>query len=245
MQLAAHLRDGSVHICQVNIDDPGWDRFSAVLSRAENEKAERFRTLKLRQNYLRCRSALRMLLALYAGQPANGIALSYGQFGKPEIADQKWHFNLSHSEDRALIAISSYPIGIDLECMDRAGVDIAELLNIVCHRNEITALAFLPQAERSKFFYQLWVQKEAYCKALGTGLQNKLCSLHFVALPSMSILQVRDEQTDNASLFFVHDLPCPTGYVASVCLPCADVRISVLEATPKDFGSLKFGVCGV
>jgi 4'-phosphopantetheinyl transferase len=232
MHVTRTLVDGDIHLWQVDMGDAGWDRLLAVLSADEHEKAERFRTRELQQHYRRCRVALRTLLGEYAVQDAADIDLRYGEFGKPEMADQKLHFNLSHSGNRAIIGIALHPMGVDLEYMDRAGMDIAELLDLVCHPVEQAELARLDEPQRSSVFYRMWTQKEAYCKALGVGLQNSLPSLRFNDSSATGTALVIDERSVYPSPFFVHNLTFMAGYAASVCVPFADARVRVFAAMP-------------
>jgi 4'-phosphopantetheinyl transferase len=194
----------------------------------EREKAGRFRTLKLRQYYRRCRSALRLLLGRYSGQRPASIKFRYREFGKPEVDDPKWHFNLSHSENLALIAISLHPVGIDLEFINSLEIDPG-LVDIVCHSSEKTALELLPVDERCRLFYELLTKKEAYCKALGVGLQHPLCALRFDVFS-----QVCDEHIDDAPLLFAYSIPSVAGYAASVCMPLADARIYLFKSEPYE-----------
>jgi 4'-phosphopantetheinyl transferase len=231
MSLAGSLQHDEVHIWQVKLGSPTWDIFSIVLNRDEREKAARYRTPLLQQHYSRCRSALRLILCLYANQSAAGLNFRYGQFGKPELADHhRLHFNLSHSGDHALIAISVHLVGIDLEFMGNANIDLAGLIDLVCHPEEKAALAPLPDAEKSMMFHRLWTQKEAYCKMRGIGLQQSLAALHFSATDTPSVSQVCIEESDHASTFFVHNLNLLDGYAASLCLPLAEARIGLFKA---------------
>jgi phosphopantetheinyl transferase len=54
------------------------------------------------------------------------------EYGKPELEDQRWHFNASHSGDLGLIAISLQPVGINLELATPLVVDTG-LINVLCH----------------------------------------------------------------------------------------------------------------
>ncbi len=82
------------------------------------------------------------------------------------------HFNLSHSGDWAACVLSDKPVGVDLQL----------------HRAQPRRVAqrFTPQEQawleqNPAGFFDLWVKKEAYLKALGTGLTRRLDS--FFVLP--------------------------------------------------------------
>lgn len=227
---ARSLQHDEVHIWQMKPGIAQWDKFSAVLSDDERVKAVRFRTPQLGQNYSRCRSALRLILARYANQSASTLKFRYGRFGKPELLQHGLRFNLSHSGEHALIAISSHVVGVDLEFMGKTNVDLPGLIDLVCHPEEKSTLSPLGKQEKSAMFYRLWTQKEAYCKMLGVGLQQSLDALHFSPTANPRVSQVCGEERDHASTYYVHDLNSLDGYAASVCLPLADVRIGLFAA---------------
>ena len=224
MSLAASLQFNEVHVWQITLDNPIWDRFSSVLNDAERERAARFRAPKLRQHFSRCRSALRVTLARYVEQAAADLNFQYGQFGKPELRDHRLQFNLSHSGDHALVAVSVQELGIDLEFMGKDNVDLDGLIDMVCHPSERAALNVLDAAEKSAQFYRLWTQKEAYCKTLGLGLQQSLPALYFQATANDAVRQVCAD--DTVTPHFVYKLPAPDGYAASLCVPLATPRIA-------------------
>jgi len=226
------LHDRDVDVWQVDIADACWDAFSDVLTLDETEKTDRFRTLKSRQYYRRFRSALRVLLARYSGQNAADIRLRYGEFGKPELANQQLHFNVSHSGNLGVIAISLHPVGIDLELMSPLDVE-SGMIDVVSHPVEKPLFERLSVSERCRLFYKLFTRKEAYCKALGVGLQRPLCSVWVAASPSSIGSQVHDEYSDNISPFFVYDICSTIGCAVSVCLPFSDARISLLKLEPS------------
>jgi len=168
--------------------------------------------------------ALRVTLARYVEQAAADLIFQYGQFGKPELRDHRLQFNLSHSGDHALVAVSPQELGIDLEFMGKDNVDLDGLIDMVCHPSEQAALNILDAAEKSAQFYRLWTQKEAYCKMSGLGLQQSLPALHFNATANDAVRQVCAD--DAPTPHFVHKLPAPDGYAASLCVPLATARIA-------------------
>jgi 4'-phosphopantetheinyl transferase len=143
----------------------------ACLSPAELARASRFLRERDRRRFLAARCALRQRLAQHLGLAAGTLRFVLGPEGKPALADGPGcHFNLSHSEDLALVAISERcEIGVDIEVL--RPVDGAESLA----RSHFTAAEFdafmaLDEAARDEAFLRIWTRKEACLKALGTGL---------------------------------------------------------------------------
>ncbi len=80
------------------------DQCYAWLSDDERERAARFRFDLHRDRFVVCRGNLRELLGERLGVAPAEVEFSYGASGKPETRGVE--FNVSHSESRALIAIS-------------------------------------------------------------------------------------------------------------------------------------------
>jgi 4'-phosphopantetheinyl transferase len=229
MQLPAN----AVDVWLVDLDDSTLDGQSAVLEDGELAKAARFATARLRSHYRRCRSSLRLLLAAYCGQPAATLHFETGCHGKPSLAEHGWHFNVSHSGALALITIARSELGIDLEALDCRAVDPDELLALVCNDAEACALRAMTAAGRRHAFYQLWTRKEAFCKAVGLGLQIDLPAVRLQPHPSIAgTYLIGDGRGPD---WFCRELPAIPGYAASLCVsdPDVQVRFLVHRATGK------------
>jgi 4'-phosphopantetheinyl transferase len=216
------LGPAEVHLRLVDLDDARWDDFSCSLSVEEQARASRYRTAALAQTYRRGRAALRQALAYYAGKPPRSLALQDGQFGKPALRGNEVQFNLSHSSRHALIAVSGEAVGVDLEWI-HPGMAFEELAPIVCNGAERDFLRNLPEDARRIAFFQLWTQKEAYCKALGVGLQKRLADIGFDDYVGVGPRAVLDQ---GIATMTVHQVGAIAGYSASVCAARADAAIS-------------------
>src|SRR5271163_517516 len=151
---------------------------AGVLSADEIARAQRFHFEKDRIHFIHCRSALRFLLARYLGVSPAGIRFEYLSGGKPQlIAEQnprRLQFNLSHSNNMALIAVGSeLRLGVDIEKI-RDNVDTAALAERFFSPRERAGLRALPGHLRVPAFFACWTRKEAFLKATGTGLSFPL-----------------------------------------------------------------------
>jgi 4'-phosphopantetheinyl transferase len=101
----------------------------------------------------------------------------YNKYGKPYIKNEKIQFNISHSGDFLILAISNkYDLGIDLEQYD-CNVTLNELGQIVFSLSE---QLFINNDINN--FYKLWTKKESLIKLYGDGffsnnLQNTQLNL--------------------------------------------------------------------
>lgn len=148
MDYAVHL----IEIGAADVDD-------ALLSAEERARAARFRFERDRARFVAAHAALHAIV----GQRE----VAYADDGKPYLRDGSLHFNLSHSGDFALIAVSPQaPVGVDIER----------------HRERISwraiAKRYFPEPVHTpEEFYRLWVMKEAVLKAIGTGLRGGLANV--------------------------------------------------------------------
>jgi 4'-phosphopantetheinyl transferase len=135
------------------------------LSEDEVARANRFRFETDRVRWSRARSALRLVLSRYAGEDPDSLFFAYGKQGKPSLAPVTGiEFNLSHSGDWAMIAVTrEIPVGVDIERM-RPEVEIGKLLQ----RLEETDLP-----ETMPELYHTWTRREAKTKAVGGALFDK------------------------------------------------------------------------
>lgn len=198
-----------------------------LLSVDEEARAARLVAPDAARQFRCCRAALRRVLATVCGRAPDTLAFRYNRYGKPELAPGQIplppHFNVSHSGTYALIALASAPLGVDLETYERPGVAGDELVDLVCHPHEQAALSTLSAASRTAYFYRLWTQKEAYCKALGVGLQQPLPQLLVRPGEHAGVAEVANSA--DSTCWWVHELAAPAGYTASLCVPTPDVHL--------------------
>lgn len=151
---------------------------SHLLSPDENSRAGRFHYDIDRSRYVMARATVRALLGSYLGLDPAGLAFAYGPFGKPFLqqppGSEPVHFNLSHSDDLALLAVTrSAPVGIDLEAA-RPDFPVDEIISEFFAPVEASALSALLPPERTASFFRYWTRKEAYFKALGCGMTDEV-----------------------------------------------------------------------
>jgi 4'-phosphopantetheinyl transferase len=171
-----YLSDHAVHIWLVDLDvsDDMLCQYAGLLSSVEKERAARFFFEQHRQHYVAAHGILRILLGHYLQTDQVDVPLAAMKNGKPVVAkplsSQRISFNLSHSDERALVGITSMrPIGVDIEKVRQ----IPEMSHIISHHfsaAEQALMEALTDAERLRQFYRCWVKKEALVKAQGGGL---------------------------------------------------------------------------
>jgi 4'-phosphopantetheinyl transferase len=169
---------GEVHIWRIELDCAASSvaALRATLSPEEREKAARFRSLELRERWTVARGALRCILATYSRSGPNSLVFRVGSNGKPELAwpVEDIYFNLSRTCGLALLAIAvSSRVGIDAEIV-RSGIEVEDLSRRFFAPAEADEILGLPPDARLGAFFACWTRKEAFVKALGTGLSAPL-----------------------------------------------------------------------
>ncbi len=170
-----------VHVWRARLGDADNDRLrccEALLAQEEQQRAARFAFDEPRHRYVLARATLRALLAPYVNRPPVDLAFTYGEHGKPHLADLdvSLNFNLSHSGDRLLLAITrGREVGIDVE-RTRREVTWKAVSERFFEARERQALYDLPPEQRRAAFFRCWTRKEAFMKATGQGVTYGLSS---------------------------------------------------------------------
>ena len=152
-------------------------KLEPLLSADEIPRANRFRFPEHRRRFIIARACLRQLLSGYLGIEARDVSFIYSPEGKPALAPEHHSsifFNVSHSADLAAFAFTKdHSIGIDVE-MIRHDVDADQIPKRFFSSAEQKILAKLQGEAKFRGFFNCWTRKEAYVKAVGSGLSLPL-----------------------------------------------------------------------
>jgi 4'-phosphopantetheinyl transferase len=143
------------------------------LSADEQARAAGIAREPARTRWARARAVLRELLASYLDETPGELELSVRAGGKPflERAGAP-HFNLSHSGQLLLMAVSSTdPVGVDVELITLKERDVATIASRALGPEQAARLAQIEDsAEQTRAFLRAWVAHEARGKLTGVGL---------------------------------------------------------------------------
>jgi 4'-phosphopantetheinyl transferase len=173
-KLIERLEAGAVDLWQVALEGAVWgfDELVTWLSAEERARYDAIQDDGERRRGMRTRIALRGILALYLGCPPQRLPLQTALAGRPCLGETaaSIDFNVSHSGDRALIAVAPgrCRVGVDVEKVIALG-DLDRLASALCTPAERQAFAGMPPADRLQSFFALWTSREAVIKAIGTG----------------------------------------------------------------------------
>lgn len=98
-----------------------------------------------------------------------GLLLKYA---KTELGEELY-YNLSHSGDYVICAVSNFAVGCDIEKIKKAPLKVAK--RYFCEK-EVSFLEKIHESARGEAFFRLWTIKESYVKMLKKGLAMGLDS---------------------------------------------------------------------
>lgn len=114
---------------------------------------------------------LRCVLSRHLGKHSNDLNILVSSSGKPYlIGHQGVEFNLSHTKNAIVVALSDAPVGIDIEKIREIDFGIADRFFT---EKELTWLRE-PGADQMQRFFMVWTRKEALLKYEGVGLSGGL-----------------------------------------------------------------------
>lgn len=193
-----HLKASDVHVWHTSLRfaESQLSRLRALLSPEEHARAERYAFEDARVRFIAAHGILRTIVGRYVNERPEALRFSSGRHGKPSLAGPRStvgnvRFNLTHSHDSALIALArNREVGIDLERI-RDNVESLGLAERFFSHSEFECLRHLPGDQANRLFFTLWTSKEAYLKAIGTGLSLGLDRCEVLPVPEESAARVR------------------------------------------------------
>lgn len=169
------------HLWNIELDEPtiSIERLHAHLDESEQRRAARLRFGHDRRRWILARSAVRQILSRYLGIRPDAVVFHLSPYGKPALGPkldaQSLHFNLSHSNALAVLAVARCEVGVDVEYMDQKLSWESLPVQVFSAAEQQHLLSHPPHLQRGVFF-RLWTLKEAYIKGRGLGLQIPLQS---------------------------------------------------------------------
>ena len=154
------------------------------LGATERARYQRLQLPVRRHAYLLGQTLLRIALGQWAGVHPAQWQFTATRHGKPVIKAPlpvgPCSFNLSHSAALAVVAVSNHAaaLGVDIE-HNRRQRRWCQLARRHFSAAEVKALQALPPRRQAARCYALWTLKEAYVKAIGSGLTVSLPAFGF------------------------------------------------------------------
>ena len=194
--------------------------FKSMLDEASDTRRKKvmsYRFMKDRCLSLGAELLLRDALCDFGIDRTEPLEFEYRKNGKPYLCGHDdIFFNLSHSGDYVMCAVSELEVGCDIQKMDKADMRLAERFFT---EREYHAIADLPtEEERRDMFYRYWTLKESFMKVTGLGMQLALNAFEILiddeaaSDARVSLTQHVDDHTYSFTEF--DSIP---GYKAAIC----------------------------
>ena len=230
------LAPNEIHVWPIELNGASYAIRSLEEHLCDDEvsRANRYHRPGDRRHYLVAHGVLRELLAGYTGKEPGEITFAQTGVGKPFLSMGRSalpiRFSLAHSGDYAVVAITlSAEIGIDIEKIDPS-LRVEGLVERFFSPDEIIELRTIPPAERNSAFFSAWVRKEAYIKARGEGIINRLHQFTVaMSLEGMPLLLSDSLDPSACLLWRVHDLNIAAGYACALATKPEGKQINVFH----------------
>ncbi len=217
-----------------------WDGLdTAVLDARERRRARSFVRPDDGARYAAAHTALREILGRHLRIPAREVpferlpcARCGAPHGRPVLAAPyaALQFSLSHSGSMVLIAVSTARVGADVQRIPSAGTVAA--CTRALHPEEQRELAARAGADRCRAFARIWTRKEAYLKALGTGLCRPASLDRLGTGTGTGTGPGAGGNGGGPRGWSFFDLPCGPGHSAAVAVRGTGVGPPVLRRLP-------------
>jgi 4'-phosphopantetheinyl transferase len=216
-----HLAPTDVHVWTADLDRTTFPRelLLDILSPAERARVLRYLRPLDRERAIASRALLRILLGRYTGLPPAAVPLTTERHGKPVLASLPWAFNVSHSDNFGLYAVTfRRRVGVDVERVRAVG-DMDGLVDRFFAPQEKTHFARLTGREREEGFFNAWTRKEAFTKATGVGMHEPINRFAVSLIPGEPArLLAFDPDPSEPDRWQFYGWPVAPNYMAAVAV---------------------------
>jgi 4'-phosphopantetheinyl transferase len=168
-----------------------FDNYIIYVSKEKRERIRRFKKLDDAVRSLMGDIIVRIAICQEIGLKNEDLIFYKNKYGKPCLKNNcNVQFNISHSGDWIIAAIHDLPIGVDIQKIQPVNMDIAKRFFTPDEYKEIMRK---DNEERLSYFYELWVLKESYIKAVGKGMNIPLNSFCFQIQENKIIFKTKNE----------------------------------------------------
>lgn len=197
-----------VEIYAVNVSSDICKYENQLLTRLSREcriRCEDIKNKQRRVQFLVGCNLLFYILGNIIGQKFDN-ELVYTKLGKPMFINNPWNFNMAHSDDWIVCAVSKKAVGIDIECVDKvSGSKYIKQASEIFIEN-VPSLAYLSLLEESYF----WTLRESYAKMKGLSFEQWINDVSFINKISEDVLS-------NEQHIFIKEFRCIKGYAITCC----------------------------
>lgn len=153
-----------------NINNYSLEEYKLFLKKIKKEKQNKILKILKDDDKKRCILGEILLINLLnkLNIDYNSITIMKNKYGKPFIEDSNIFFNISHSKDFVVCAISKNEIGIDIEKIRDTKDSIINQFATKKEKQYINEL----KKQYNKRAFEIFSLKESYFKCIGTNLNH-------------------------------------------------------------------------
>jgi 4'-phosphopantetheinyl transferase len=211
--------DINIYTIDLQADEDQLAKDYALLSTAEKNRADAFKFPEHRSRYIIAHACLRNILSKQLPISPEKLIFTENAHKKPLI--DGLYFNLSHSRDKMLLAVSeSTPLGIDVEYVD-AGIVTDGLAKTSFSPDEYKNFLNVADDKKVRAFFHLWTCKEAVIKAIGEGIYFGLDNFT-IDVNEPRLLSIKN---DDASVWQLQHIKAPNGFEAAIAWRGANKKL--------------------
>ncbi len=189
-----------------------YDRAYCLLSDECKEKTDQYKNIENKKRSLISQLLLGKALTDRKKDPLVTI-FEYGKYNKPYLKNETdFFFNISHSYDYVILAVSDKEIGCDIEKIRKYDLKIAKRFFTKNEYENIIGIS--DEEERRRMFFRYWTLKESFIKQNGRGLSQPLNSFE-ITIDEDEKISVRTENGD--SDLYLTQFELIPGYLIAVC----------------------------
>lgn len=187
-------------------DDTIYNQLYCNLSSDRRDKTDLLKLKKDKILSIASETLLRYAIKDYLGKDIE-LNYIYLKNNKPYLKDEKLYFNISHSKEYCIVALSDSEIGCDIEYIDDIDLNIAKRFFTKNEYNNI-----VNNIDSKNMFYRYWTLKESFVKVTGMGLKLPLDSFEVQINSNIDLIQ----NFDNNEYYF-KEIDVLKDYRISIC----------------------------
>jgi|GEM_PF-993772 len=174
----------SLFIVEIPVDLPSQitSLWLSLLDQQELSRFSRRAKKAAKLEFLVSHGLLRLILSVYLDIPPASIIFEIGKNGRPELkAENSVTFNMSHSGGWVAIGVTRnnlIKLGVDIELIDQTTQSL-KVAKRFFSKYEWDQLNRLSGQQQQRRFFELWVLKESFVKAIGKGITWPLDQFYF------------------------------------------------------------------
>ena len=180
------------------------------LTKEEIIKSEDYKSEIAKINYLASRAILNLTLKGLLEKGINDLRVKRDKNNKPYVENTLGlKFNISHTEDLALLAFFKREVGVDVEKINYK-FEFKDILENCFTKDEIINID-----NNIISFYRYWTAKEAYLKCDGIGIVRNLKEIEIISFENESI-EINDSKMN--TIIRLKSLNYDDKYIGAICL---------------------------